>query len=276
MNISLQHKPDYHCKMLNIACGSRYHNDWINIDIRAESSDVIKTNILSGLPFNDNYFDVVYTSHFIEHLSYSQVDFVLNEIYRILDNNGIVRIVVPDLEDVCREYLKILELTASKKIDSRFYEYIVNELLDQLVRTESGGNLGKIYNQERFFCDELKNYIEGRVGNVFFETKAVKSRITIDRIRTFFLYNYLHMVGLLIPKNLRSQIMNQVTIGELHKWMYDRYSLPQLLQKCNFKDIKAVPYNISNIPNFNKYCLDADENGTPYKGNSSLYIEAIK
>ena len=55
--------------MLNIACGRRYNDKWVNIDFHADSSDVRKVNILSGLPFDDALFEVVYCSHFLEHLS---------------------------------------------------------------------------------------------------------------------------------------------------------------------------------------------------------------
>jgi len=88
-------------KMLNIACGGRYHKDWVNIDFNAESNNVKKVNILGGLPFEDNSMDVVYSSHFLEHLSQEQADFVLKESQRVLKKDGIIRIVVPDLDICC-------------------------------------------------------------------------------------------------------------------------------------------------------------------------------
>jgi hypothetical protein len=58
--------------------------------------------------------------------------------------------------------------------------------------------------------------------------------------------------------------------------MYDRYSLTKLLKNSGFKDIKITSYNKSLIPHFNRYLLDINEDGTPYKGYSSLYIECKK
>ena len=63
-------------KMLNIACGDRFHEEWINIDFYATSNKVKTTNILNGLPYEDNSIDVIYSSHFIEHLSPDQSNFV--------------------------------------------------------------------------------------------------------------------------------------------------------------------------------------------------------
>lgn len=127
-------------RMLNIACGSRYHKDWINIDFYPQEN-VLKVNVLKGLPFDNDLFDVVYSSHFLEHLTPEQADFVLSEIYRILKPGGIIRIVVPDLENICKEYLRILDLVRKDSSYDEFYEWIVIELIDQLVRVKSGGKM---------------------------------------------------------------------------------------------------------------------------------------
>ena len=63
--------------------------------------------------------------------------------------------------------------------------------------------------------------------------------------------------------------------GEIHQWMYDRYSLGMLLQKAGFVDIKVCKANESNIPNFNQYDLDVLSDGRVRK-NDSLFMEAIK
>lgn len=52
----------------------------------------------------------------------------------------LLRIVVPDLENICREYLRILELARQDKKYQEKYNWIVVELLDQLVRVKGGQN----------------------------------------------------------------------------------------------------------------------------------------
>jgi predicted SAM-dependent methyltransferase len=84
------------------------------------------------MPFEDSYFDVVYTSHFLEHLNLQQARFLLKEVYRVLKKGGIVRIVVPDLENICREYITILEKVLEVEDEQNFrekYQWIVIELL---------------------------------------------------------------------------------------------------------------------------------------------------
>ena len=52
---------------LNVGCGNKTHTDWVNIDMASNSPDVIVANILKGMPFPDNTFDVVYHSQVLEH-----------------------------------------------------------------------------------------------------------------------------------------------------------------------------------------------------------------
>lgn len=271
-------------KMLNIACGDRYHLDWVNIDFNPVSKNVKKVNILSGLPFENEYFDFVYCSHFLEHLTPEQADFVLREVYRVLKKGGILRVVVPDLENICREYLRILDQVLVNENYKDKYEWIVIELIDQLVRVNSGGMMAKVYNKVRESQNKaLAEYIFHRVGEKLLDGENQKvsflakiRKITIAKIVNGLTYLYLRSIRLLIPKNLRNLVFINTSIGERHQWMYDKYSLRIKLESCGFRDIKILSYNHSQIPNFNSYLLDINEDGTPRKGVSSLYMEATK
>lgn len=63
--------------------------------------------------------------------------------------------------------------------------------------------------------------------------------------------------------------------GETHQWMYDRHNLSSLLLQCGYNDIKIMTYTTSEIPNWQSYELDTDDEGNPHK-KDSLYIEAKK
>ena len=265
-------------KKLNIACGGRYHNGWVNIDFHAESNHVTKVNILGGLPFEDNSIDVIYSSHFLEHLSQEQADFVLKESYRILKEDGLIRVVVPDLEDICKEYLRVLDLVSQNKKHEEEYQWIVVELLDQLVRVNGGGKMGEIFSQIALTKNKkLADYVLNRTGDdLLKENQPRKRKITFDKVKNKLLYLYLGVVRLLIPKNLRDLIFVNTSIGEKHQWMYDKFSLVKKLSDFRFTSIELKSFNESNIDNFNSYLLDIKEDGTPYKGASSLYVEAKK
>lgn len=268
--------------MLNLACGGRFHKDWINIDFHPDSTDVKSVNLLGGLPFEGDSLDVAYSSHFIEHLSQEDGKKVVDETYRVLKKGGIIRIVVPCLENICREYISVIN-ELSKNVDDHLlkkHKYITIELIDQLTRDISGGEMQKLFNRTFEEKDKyLADYILFRTGdNVLqnIENTEGKAKITLARVKNKILYVYLNLVQLLIPVNIRKLVFNQVSIGEKHKWMYDKYSMYELLMDAGFKNITAVAYDDSQIDGFNDYCLDSKNDGSPYKGSGSLYVEAIK
>lgn len=125
--------------MLNFACGSRIHKDFENIDFYPINENIKKINLLQVLPYNDNTFDIAYSSHFLEHLDKDNAKKILKEIRRILKDDGILRIVVPDLENIAREYIKLMDCD-----DNSFkHEWIVIEMLDQIARSKMGGGCKK-------------------------------------------------------------------------------------------------------------------------------------
>ena len=64
---------------------------------KANWSDVIRLDASKGLPYNDQSVDKIYTSHFIEHIPHEKGFFFLQECYRVLKMDGVMRLVVPDL-----------------------------------------------------------------------------------------------------------------------------------------------------------------------------------
>jgi predicted SAM-dependent methyltransferase len=49
-------------------------------------------------PISNNKLQHVYTSHLIEHLTNSDVQFLFNNVYRMLNDDGVFRITCPDIE----------------------------------------------------------------------------------------------------------------------------------------------------------------------------------
>jgi len=62
--------------------------------------------------------------------------------------------------------------------------------------------------------------------------------------------------------------------GEIHQWMYDRYSLKKMLEEIGFKTVEKRTAFTSYINNWSEFKLDG-ENGEVRKPDS-LFIEAIK
>lgn len=63
-----------------------------------KSGKVIHHNLFYGLPFNDNSVPNIFSSHFMEHLTYDSAKYVLQESLRVLKPGGMIRILVPSLQ----------------------------------------------------------------------------------------------------------------------------------------------------------------------------------
>ena len=47
-------------KKVNLGCGDKYSQDWVNLDFNSENPDVIPHNLLNSLPFANEEVDVIY------------------------------------------------------------------------------------------------------------------------------------------------------------------------------------------------------------------------
>jgi SAM-dependent methyltransferase len=87
-------------KAINIGSGpgkqkSNEAIDWVNLDNNPEYQPDCLRNILQGIPFNDNSFDVAVCSHFLEHFNSDDLVFVMNEIHRVLKPQGELHVLSP-------------------------------------------------------------------------------------------------------------------------------------------------------------------------------------
>ena len=88
---------------LHLGCGIRnFGTDWIHID-KADLDHIQHHNVTS-LPFKDNSCDVVYASHLLEYFDRVEVLEVLKEWKRVLKPEGILRVAVPDFEQLSKLY----------------------------------------------------------------------------------------------------------------------------------------------------------------------------
>ena len=84
------------------------------------------------------------------------------------------------------------------------------------------------------------------------------------------------LLKLILGKEYRTlQIGRFRQSGEIHQWMYDHYSLSVLLKKCNLTDVIQRSATESYIPDWTRFNLDTEMDGTVYKPDS-LFMEAIK
>ncbi len=268
---------------LNFGCGNRFSREWENIDFHSDDSNVRRVNLLAGFPYQDASMSAVYSSHVLEHFDRTMGSFLLKESFRVLRKGGILRIVVPDLQGSCDEYVRILSLPddAEKK---KLYSWIIIELLDQMVRNTRSGEMGSFVHKVSSGNDnDFKEYILSRTQTDFLHSTAPTQaslssklgKLTFQKLSTKLSYLYLKCVSQLIPSSLRSMVMVNTDIGERHRWMYDEYSLKLLFEEAGFSQIRRMTYNESALSDFNTFHLDCEADGTPYKRNS-IFMEGVK
>jgi SAM-dependent methyltransferase len=265
--------------LVNIACGDAYVDGWINFDHSPVASSIVKVNLLKGIPCSDGCVDVAYSSHFLEHIPRHKVNYFLSECFRILKQNGVLRLVLPDFEEMAKSYITYRESKSHQEAD-----FLMLEIFDQMVRTAPGGELGCYYTQLKERDPKMISFVRERTGfRVGFDRKGVSWRDRIYQIKKnpisifhFFEKAYIKFILALLPSAFKDQNVSLATLGERHAWMYDYHVVRQLLISVGFKNVKRYSAVTSSIHDFPFYPLDVDENGNFRKGAESMYIEAIK
>lgn len=134
---------------LNLGCGSIRPMGWVNIDsslnaniqkipvigkriskifnpIEYEDTNVVYMNLNRPWKYNNNSVDIVYASHLFEHLTIKSSNLFLSEAYRTLKPGGIIRIVVPDLYQICKKYLEEYNSADTLRDTTKFIMWAIN------------------------------------------------------------------------------------------------------------------------------------------------------
>ena len=271
-------------RLLNVGCGSKFHESWTNIDMTSHSPYVEAHNILKGLPYPSNWFEVVYHSQVLEHIPKENAFDFLKECFRVLKPGGILRVVCPDLENICKEYLRHLNenIARPSELSIANYDWILLEMYDQTVRTQPGGEMRKFLESpslpnEGYILDRM-----GRVARAIIEASRVKPS-TPNHKKKFLIFKYSRLISFLqyrlrtLRKFFLTDTMRIGSFrlgGEIHMWMYDRFSLSRLLSLVGFVDIEHLDAYDSSIPAWETYELDIKD-GKIFDP-TSLFMEARK
>jgi predicted SAM-dependent methyltransferase len=88
---------------VHLGCG-RYRNEgWYHVDFRSPKAD-LRVDIRRGLPFGDASCRFIFCEHVFDHLELGELRWVLSECHRVLEPDGAIRIILPDLERFVRAY----------------------------------------------------------------------------------------------------------------------------------------------------------------------------
>jgi hypothetical protein len=194
---------------------------------------------------------------------------------------------VPDLERIALLYLRILDKALTGDAESGYdYMWIMLELYDQTVRGKPGGAMLEYLKQNPIPNEKM---VYERLGE---EARQIISRLRRNdsgRPRDSLRGRWLNPIYCLRDR-MRAALVRRLLgrhdydalmlgrfrlSGEIHQWMYDRYSLARLLQQSGFGTSIERTGVESAIVNWAQFNLDSDQDGTVYKPDS-LWMEAIK
>lgn len=133
----IESNPKLKCvmKRINVGCGMTPTLGWVNFDnslsikisvfpwlckilffakiLRVPNYEFIKfaqknkiywADVTKKIPLPDNSVEVLYSSHMLEHLDRSEVKIFLKEAKRVLVIGGIIRVLVPDVAKLLKNY----------------------------------------------------------------------------------------------------------------------------------------------------------------------------
>lgn len=273
---------------LNLGCGGHFDPAWTNIDIYSAAPEVRAHDLRRGLPYADGSFEAVYSAHFMEHLAPAEARRLLAECQRVLKPGGVIRVVVPDLEQMARWYLDGVERARSEG-DGRALDrhaLATTLLIDQLVRTVPGGELRA---QVVAAAAEDRGYLRDLLGeeaDAIWRDNAGPGRASfwqrlrrqslrslhqrlVDALTTAWIFALSGRHGAAAYREGRFRHG-----GEVHKWMYDGVSMTRLLTELGFGEVRAQSHDRSRIPGFGGFALDGRDGAERRPG--SLYIEGVK
>lgn len=127
-------------RKLHIGCGDNILEGWLNSDYCPRSTAILHLDATQPFPPGINEFDYVFSEHMIEHISYSQGLVMLKECYRVLKDNGTIRISTPDFlflinlyQDInCDLHKKYIKWATDYYIgDAPYYDaiFVINNFL---------------------------------------------------------------------------------------------------------------------------------------------------
>lgn len=173
---------------INIGSGLSGAPGWYNVDnsptiplsripglrallrLPAWPPDVHRLDVRKGLPFVDKSVSYIYSSHTFEHFQWDESLAIARECFRVLKPGGALRIVVPDLALIVREYQRNQAPTASHDFLNRLsLTHGIHDLL------HSGANHSQMFDEKSllhlfrvagFAAPEVKGFMESRIPDI--------------------------------------------------------------------------------------------------------------
>lgn len=152
-------------RFLNFGSGAFFHKNWINYDYPGNSSyykslqgiegkdfhsiDLCSNNL--KIPENDGSVSLIYCSHTLEHLDNQSYKNFLNECFRMLKKNGVLRVALPNTRnDFYLTQCLLSQNTINKELTKNYLRDAASHILTS---------------SENINIDEISKLIESSIFN---------------------------------------------------------------------------------------------------------------
>jgi predicted SAM-dependent methyltransferase len=129
-------------RKLQLGTGGNVYDGWLNTDIHdfRRTNEVAYMDAREPFPLPDASFDLVFSEHMLEHLTYAEGQRCLRECLRVLRPGGRLRVATPslerlirlydaDLDDVQRRYLRWSVDSFVEDADAPLPGFVLNNFL---------------------------------------------------------------------------------------------------------------------------------------------------
>lgn len=237
---------------INLGSGKRKAEGWIGLDKNSSCDITFDFEKLEPLPFENDSVDIAYSNHVIEHLTDEADRHLFKEVYRVLRQGGLFRIVTPDFE-----------------VYWKCYQQGDIELFKQF-RTGNGKAETVGDNIAEHFVNSFISY------NILDRKKRLRKRChKIPSVRDFDerLHSEFNYLATQKDKEHFIQTMKQyvptMTPFILHRNIFNYFRLEQFLHDAGFDTIYASDHNQSRRNEINHLEWDRFP-------DRSMHVEAVK
>ncbi len=116
---------EHESRKLQLGAAQNIRPGWLNTDLHdyGRRGDLVHLDARKRFPLPDASFDLVFSEHMIEHLTYAEGQRCLHECLRVLRPGGAIRIATPSLERLARLYD-----AAPTEVQARYVRWAVDTL----------------------------------------------------------------------------------------------------------------------------------------------------
>lgn len=91
---------------LHMGCGHQRLAGWINVDSNRSCKPDLVADLAKPFPFKSNSVDYIHSEDFLDQIELADAYVFFQESHRILKDNGVMRILTPNLYEFAKRYFK--------------------------------------------------------------------------------------------------------------------------------------------------------------------------